>query len=119
MLNVVKEKFELSPDLIKKINWASKYTSTSITLEKGVSESQIKENLTELNKYYATNFYIHPTFNHTINDIPDKITHDLEPNEKLFRLIPIIKDIDNPKNVLNKFKLGIVTTLIDTISKRP
>ena len=35
MLNVVKEKLELSPDLRKKINWASKYTSTSITLEKG------------------------------------------------------------------------------------
>lgn len=35
MLNIVKEKLELSPDLRKKINWASKYTSTSITLEKG------------------------------------------------------------------------------------
>jgi hypothetical protein len=35
MLNVVKEKLELSPDLRKKINWASKYTSTSISLEKG------------------------------------------------------------------------------------
>lgn len=35
MLNVVKEKLDLSPDLKKKINWASKYTSTSITLEKG------------------------------------------------------------------------------------
>ena len=34
MLNVVKEKLELSPDLRKKINWASKYTSTSISLEK-------------------------------------------------------------------------------------
>lgn len=35
MLNVVKEKLELSSNLRKKINWASKYTSTSITLEKG------------------------------------------------------------------------------------
>ena len=35
MLNVVKEKLELSPDLRKKINRASKYASTSITLEKG------------------------------------------------------------------------------------
>ena len=77
-----------------------------------IIESQIKEYLSELNKYHATNFYIHPTFNHTINDIPDKITFDLEPNEKIFRLIPIIKDIDNPENVFNKFKLGIVTTSI-------
>ena len=84
-----------------------------------LKESQIKEYLNELNKYHATNFYIHPTFNNTINDIPDKITFNLEPNEKIFRLIPIIKDIDNPENVLNKFKLGIVTTLIDTISNRP
>ena len=84
-----------------------------------LKESQIKEYLNELNKYHATNFYIHPTFNHTINDIPDKITFDLEHNEKIFRLIPIIKDIDNPENVLNKFKLGIVTTLVDTISNRP
>ena len=35
MLNIVKEKLDLSPDLRKKINWASKYTSTPITLEKG------------------------------------------------------------------------------------
>lgn len=35
MFNIVKEKPELSPDLRKKINWASKYTSTSITIEKG------------------------------------------------------------------------------------
>ena len=35
MLNIIKEKLDLSPDLRKKINWASKYTSTPITLEKG------------------------------------------------------------------------------------
>ena len=42
-----------------------------------LKESQIKEYLNELNKSHATNFYIHPTFNHTINDIPDKITFNL------------------------------------------
>ena len=35
ILNIIKEKLDLSPDLKKKINWASKYTSTTITLEKG------------------------------------------------------------------------------------
>ena len=35
MLNVIKEKLELCPDLRKKINWVSKYTSTSIALKKG------------------------------------------------------------------------------------
>ena len=35
MLNIIKEKLDLSPDLKKKIDWAKNYTSTSITLEKG------------------------------------------------------------------------------------
>ena len=35
MLNIVKEKLDLSLDLKKKIDWAKKYTSTSIKLEKG------------------------------------------------------------------------------------
>ena len=77
-----------------------------------LKESQIKEYLNELNKYHATNFYIHPTFNHSIEDLPDEIIYNINKDEKLFRLIPIIKDIDNPENVFNKFKLGIVTTSI-------
>ena len=35
MLIIVKEKLDLSPDLKKKIDWAKKYTSTPIKLEKG------------------------------------------------------------------------------------
>ena len=35
MLNIVKEKLDLKPDLKKKIDWAEKYTSTPIKLEKG------------------------------------------------------------------------------------
>ena len=35
MLNIIKEKLDLSPDLRKKINWAKNYTYTSITIEKG------------------------------------------------------------------------------------
>ena len=35
MLNIIKEKLDLSPDLRKKINWAKNYTSISITIEKG------------------------------------------------------------------------------------
>ena len=83
-----------------------------------LKESQVKDYINELNKYHATNFYIHPTFNHTINDIPDEITFDLNPNEKIFRLIPIVKDIDNPDNMLNKFKLGIVTTVVKSITNK-
>ena len=83
-----------------------------------LKESQVKDYINELNKYHATNFYIHPTFNHTINDIPDEIVFNLEPDEKIFRLIPIIKDIDNSDNILNKFKLGIVTTKVESITNK-
>ena len=34
MLNIIKEKLEISPNLKKRINWASKYTSTPIKLQK-------------------------------------------------------------------------------------
>ena len=45
-------------------------------------------------------------------DLSDEIVFNINKDEQLFRLIPIIKDIDNPENVFNKFKLGIVTTSI-------
>jgi len=35
MLNIIKEKLEISSDLKKKINWAKNYTYVSITIEKG------------------------------------------------------------------------------------
>ena len=87
-----------------------------VNMECPLKESQIKEYLNELNKYHATNFYIHPTFNHSIEDLPDEIIFNINKDERLFRLIPIIKDIDNPENVLNKFKLGIVTTSVKSFS---
>ena len=35
MLNIVKEKLDLSPELKKKIDWAKNYISISLTIEKG------------------------------------------------------------------------------------
>ena len=35
MLNIVKEKLEISPDLKKRINWVIKYTSAGVSLENG------------------------------------------------------------------------------------
>ena len=46
--------------------------------------------------------------------MPDEIFFDLEKDEKVLKLIPIIKDIDNPENLSNKFKLGIVTSFVKT-----
>ena len=47
-------------------------------------------------------------------DMPDEIFFDLDKDEKVLKLIPIIKDIDNPENLSNKFKLGIVTSFVKT-----
>ncbi len=52
----------------------------------------------------------------SIEDLPDEIIFNINKDERLFRLTPIIKDIDNPENVLNKFKLGIVTTSVKSFS---
>lgn len=35
MLNIIKEKLDLSPELKKKIEWAKNYSSVSITVKKG------------------------------------------------------------------------------------
>ena len=37
--------------------------------------------------------------------MPNEIIFDLDKNKRVLKLIPIIKDIDNPKNISNKFKL--------------
>ena len=47
--------------------------------------------------------------------MPIEIVFNLDKNEKVLKLIPIIKDIDNPENISNKFKLGIITSTIKTI----
>ena len=84
MLNVVKEKLELSPDLRKKINWASKYTSTSITLEKGALIKLEPTNIAYVKPHILTidnnDYLIFEEFNHVfINGYENKILFkDLE-----------------------------------------
>ena len=46
---------------------------------------------------------------------PNEIVFDLDENDKVLKLIPIIKDIDNPENISNKFKLSIITLTIEAI----
>ena len=50
----------------------------------------------------------------SLEDMPDEIEFNLDKDEKVLKLIPIIKDIDNPENLSNKFKLGIVTSFVKT-----
>ncbi len=61
--------------------------------------------------------HIHPTFNHSFEDMPNEISFNLDKDEKVLKIIPIIKDIDNPELLSNRFKLGIITSIIKTIEK--
>ena len=81
-----------------------------------LKESQVKKYVEELNKYQGTRFYIHPTFNYTLEDFPSEINFELLEDEELYKLIPIVKDIDNPNSINNKFKLGIITTSVKSYS---
>jgi len=80
-----------------------------------LKESQVKEYLDTMKKTKAINFHMHPTFNYSLKDMPQEITFDLDKDEQPFKLIPVIKDIDSPDNVSNKFRLGIVTTNVKTV----
>ena len=80
-----------------------------------LKESQVENYIKEMNQYNAINFYIHPTFNYKLEDIPESIEFNTNKNERIFKLIPIVKDIDNPNSSSNKFRLGIVTTYVKNI----
>ena len=89
MLNIIKEKLDLSPDLKKKINWAKNYTSTSITLEKGHLIRLEPSNLAYVDPHKVIiNNYTFLFFNGVdsfyINDLHDK--HSLSELEKYFKL---------------------------------
>ena len=89
MLNIIKEKLDLSPDLKKKINWASKYTSTTITLEKGHLIKLEPSNLAYVDPHKVIiNNYTFLFFNGIddfyINSLKEK--HNLSELENYFKL---------------------------------
>ena len=89
MLNIIKEKLDLSPDLKKKINWASKYTSTPITLEKGHLIKLEPSNLAYVDPHKVIiNNYTFLFFNGIdafyINTLKEK--HNLSELENYFKL---------------------------------
>ena len=81
-----------------------------------LKEKQVKKYVDELNKYQVAKFHIHPTFNCSISEIPDEIEFNLFEDEEVIKIIPIVKDRVkiSPDT---KYKLGIVTTVIKTVSK--
>ena len=97
------------------IEFISNNKSVILNVSYPLKESQVKEYMKEFRDIKGVKLHIHPTFNYSFEDMPNEIVFNLDKNEKVLKLIPIIKDIDNPENISNKFKLGIITSTIKTI----
>ena len=97
------------------VEFISNNESFILNVSYPLKESQVKEYMKEFKDIKGVKLHIHPTFNYSFKDMPNEIVFDLDKNEKVLKLIPIIKDIDNPENISNKFKLGIITSTIKTI----
>lgn len=94
------------------VEFISNGKSVILNVSYPLKESQVKEYMKEFKNIKGVKLHIHPTFNYSFGDMPNEIVFDLDKNEKVLKLIPIIKDIDNPENISNKFKLGIITSTI-------
>ena len=96
------------------VEFISNNKSVMLNVSYPLKESQVKKYIKEFKDIEGVKLHIHPTFEFSLEDMPDEIFFDLEKDEKVLKLIPIIKDIDNPENLSNKFKLGIVTSFVKT-----
>ena len=96
------------------VEFISNDKSIMLNVSYPLKESQVKNYMKEFKDIDGVKLHIHPTFEFSLEDMPDEIFFDLEKDEKVLKLIPIIKDIDNPENLSNKFKLGIVTSFVKT-----
>ena len=96
------------------VEFISNDKSVLLNVSYPLKESQVKDYMKEFKDIEGVKLHIHPTFEFSLEDMPDEIFFDLEKDEKVLKLIPIIKDIDNPENLSNKFKLGIVTSFVKT-----
>ena len=96
------------------VEFISNNKSIMLNVSYPLKESQVKNYIKEFKDIEGVKLHIHPTFEFSLEDMPDEIFFDLEKDEKVLKLIPIIKDIDNSENLSNKFKLGIVTSFVKT-----
>ena len=97
------------------VEFISNDKSVMLNVSYPLKESQVKDYMKEFKDIEGVKLHIHPTFEFSLEDMPDEIVFNLDKDEKVLKLIPIIKDIDNPENLSNKFKLGIITSTIETI----
>lgn len=94
------------------VEFISNDKSVMLNVSYPLTESQVKDYMKEFKDIEGIKLHIHPTFNYSLEDMPDEIEFNLDKDEKVLKLIPIIKDIDNPESLTNKFKLGIVTSFV-------
>ena len=96
------------------VEFISNDKSVMLNVSYPLKESQVKDYMKEFKNIDGIKLHIHPTFNFSLEDMPNEIEFNLDKDEKVLKLIPIIKDIDNPESLTNKFKLGIVTSFVKT-----
>ena len=96
------------------VEFISNDKSVMLNVSYPLKKSQVKDYMKEFKDIEGVRLHIHPTFNYSLEDMPNEIEFNLDKNEKVLKLIPIIKDIDNPESLTNKFKLGIVTSFVKT-----
>src|SRR5574344_2784480 len=96
------------------VEFISNDKSVMLNVSYPLKESQVKDYMKEFKDIEGVKLHIHPTFNYSLDDMPNEIEFNLDKDEKVLKLIPIIKDIDNPESLTNRFKLGIVTSFVKT-----
>ena len=96
------------------VEFISNDKSVMLNVSYPLKESQVKDYMKEFKDIEGVKLHIHPTFNYSLEDMPNEIEFNLDKDEKVLKLIPIIKDIENPDSLTNKFKLGIVTSFVKT-----
>ncbi len=101
------------------VEFISNDKSVMLNVSYPLKESQVKDYMKEFKNIDGVKLHIHPTFNYSLEDMPNEIEFNLYKDEKVLKLIPIIKDIDNPESLTNKFKLGIVTSFVKTTEEVP
>ena len=101
------------------VEFISNDKSVMFNVSYPLKESQVKDYMKEFKNIDGVKLHIHPTFNYSLEDMPNEIEFNLDKDEKVLKLIPIIKDIDNPESLTNKFKLGIVTSFVKTTEEVP
>ena len=101
------------------VEFISNDKSVMLNFSYPLKESQVKDYMKEFKNIDGVKLHIHPTFNYSLEDMPNEIEFNLDKDEKVLKLIPIIKYIDNPESLTNKFKLGIVTSFVKTTEEVP